>query len=816
MIEKLVILDIDYFLDNDSGVIRLFCKNEKGKSVLVLDYTFLPYFYVLPKKNENKHIIDKINKDVKKQFGIKKIEIVDKEFHGKKIKPIKITIENPRDVDNVRDVLKNWNEIEDEYEYAISFPYRFVLDKQMEPMSWIEIKGEKIKTDLQVDYCIKSELIKKIDQSFDVNPKILAFDIEIVEEKNMEQIIMISLASNNNFKTVITTHNSNKKLNNVVYVNNEKEIIEKFIEITKKEDPDFILTYNGDRFDFKKLKERSEKLKIKLTLGKDKEPLKFIRKGRLSVASINGRVHIDLYNFIDHILSSSMKTEVLTLDAVSKELLNVGKKELKWKDICSAWKYKENLNELIEYSLKDSELTLMLGEYLLPQIFSLSRLTFSLPFDVSRYYYSQLVENFFSQKAVQNGILLPNRPKYEEIEERKESLPYIGGIVTEPQRGIHSNIIVFDFKSLYPTIIVTHNISPETLSCECCKDNRVPNLNYNFCSKKKGFIPLFLNHIIKKRFEIKEKMKKFQKNSVEYKKLDNYQYSLKIISNAAYGYLGYAGARWFCRECAESVASYGRYYITKVINDAKSNGFNVIYSDTDSCFINLPGIKADNIKDIFIKWLDKINKSLPGIIELEFRDIYAGGIFVSKSGEERGAKKRYALIDYKGNMEIRGFETVRRDWCDLAKNIQHEVLRIILQEKNSNKAINLVRETISKIESGKIDKNDLIIYTQLTMPLSSYKQMSSHVKVALSMEKKGHLISEGMIIQYIITKGKGSISDRAKYIEDVKDNEYDPEYYINNQVLPAAMRVLQALELTEDIILKGLTQPKLVDWFKNS
>jgi len=210
----------------------------------------------------------------------------------------------------------------------------------------------------------------------------------------------------------------------------------------------------------------------------------------------------------------------------------------------------------------------------------------------------------------------------------------------------------------------------------------------------------------------------------------------------------------------------------------------------------------------------KVNEKLPGIIELEFRGLYEGGIFVARKGEKRGAKKRYALIDEQGNLEIRGFETVRRDWCDLAKDIQHEVLRIILQDKDPEKATKLVRDTIKRLKTGKANLEELTIYTQLTKPLSQYEAIGPHVKVAKKMRERGKPVGEGMIVEYIITKKLGSISDRAEPLEDVKEGEYDPDYYINHQILPAAMRVLSALEITEQQVLSGKIQAKLGKWFE--
>jgi DNA polymerase Pol2 len=320
--------------------------------------------------------------------------------------------------------------------------------------------------------------------------------------------------------------------------------------------------------------------------------------------------------------------------------------------------------------------------------------------------------------------------------------------------------------------------------------------------------------VIKKRQEVKQKMKKLKKGSEEYKKLDNYQYSLKIIANAMYGYFAYVASRWYCRPCGESCTAWERYYIDQIIKNAKENNFEIIYGDTDSVFIKIPNVSGKQLNEKAANWLNKVNDKLPGIIELEFRGLYQGGIFVARHGEEKGAKKRYALIDYDGNLEIRGFETVRRDWCDLAKKIQHEVLRIILQDKDPDKAIKLVKDTIKKVQDGKAKLDELTINTQLTMPISAYRQIGPHVKVAMKMEQRGKPVGEGIIIEYIITKGKGSISDRAEPVEDVKEGQYDPEYYINNQVLPAAMRVLQALELTEEQILSGKTQAKLGEWFE--
>jgi len=685
-------------------------------------------------------------------------------------------------------------------------------------MQWVEVEGEEVSDKkYQVDRTINAKSVKPIDFNKDTKFRTLAFDTEMAEEKGEEKIIMISFVSNDGFKKVITTWKEDKKFEWIEILPDEKTMLECFVETIKKQDPDFLVSYNGDNFDFPKIKERSEKLKVSLKFGRDNSAIRLVRRGRISSTKIRGRVHIDLFDYIDHALAPTMKTEVLTLDAVAEELLGLKKRDLKWKDIQESWKTKRGLEQLAEYCLWDSELTLKLSEQLLPQIFVISQLTGLIPFDAGRYTYSQLDEAYLMRKAFQQNVLIPNSPKQDEIAQRRMKPKYTGAFVIEPKKGIHADILVFDFRSLYPTIIVTHNISPDTIDCgheECKRKNKTPDSDHYYCITKKGFIPRNLEEIIKDRTEVKKKMKVLKKDSLELKRLDNLQYALKIIANSTYGYMGYFGAKWYCYPCAASAASFGRFYIRKSIDMMKEEGFEILYGDTDSVFIEIPGVKKSELFNRAEKFLKKINEELPGMIELEFRGRYEGGIFVTTKGEKKGAKKRYALIDSEGNLEIRGFETVRRDWCDLAKDIQHEILRIILQDRDPDKATKLVRDTIKRIREGKAILEELTIYTQLVKTISAYEAIGPHVKVAKKMKDRGRPVGEGMIVEYVITKKPGSISDKAEPTEDVKEGDYDPDYYINHQVLPAAMRVLSALGITEQQVLSGRIQAKLGEWFK--
>ncbi|MFQ6119561.1 MAG: DNA polymerase domain-containing protein, partial [Methanosarcinales archaeon] len=205
-------------------------------------------------------------------------------------------------------------------------------------------------------------------------------------------------------------------------------------------------------------------------------------------------------------------------------------------------------------------------------------------------------------------------------------------------------------------------------------------------------------------------------------------------------------------------------------------------------------------------FLNKINKKLPGIIKLEFRGLYKKGMFVArKTGV--GAKKKYALIDKKGNLLVRGFETRREDWCTLAKNVQKQVLKLILEEKG-NQAVKYVKNVISNLKKGKVKYKDLIIKVQLAKPLHKYKAIGPHILVARKLKSKGKKVEQGMMINFVITKGKGSISERAEPAEYAKLKDIDFVYYINHQIIPSALRGLSVLGVNEDQLLGQETLKK--------
>jgi len=812
---KFCLLHADHVVEGQGqqkAVVRLWGRSRDGKSVVVRDGSLMPYFYVQHAAgmsgadvNLLKSRILEMEVDGRRPV---RAEETERKFLGKPVRLIKVYASLPADVPGFRDALKDWKEVEEEYEYGIPFYRRYMIDRGLIPMEWAEAEGvivtdEKTKADI----IIEAEAVRPAGGEAYPAFRILAFDIEMVREGDGEKIIMVSFADNAGFRKAIAA--GTKKCRDVEPAGSEAELIRKFVETVSQNDPDIVVGYNTDRFDFPKMAEKAMLYRTPLAIGRDQSHFAFRRRGRVSAAQLTGRSHIDLYDFIENILSPSLSTEVLTLDRVAKELIGEGKETLGWTEIEKAWKDKD-IGMIARYCMRDSYLTLKLAENLLPQIFEISKVSGQLPFDTARMSYSQLVEWLLIRKAFHAGELAPNRPKYGEVSARRRAAPYVGGYVHQPKEGIHESIAVFDFASLYPSITITHNVSPETLDCPDCKAderNNVPESEHYFCSKAKGFVPAIIEELVVKRNGIKDAMKSLSPKTFEYKALHNRQHAMKIIANASYGYYGYAGSRWYSRICAESITAWGRMYIRKVIDMAEQAGYEVVYGDTDSMFVK---VRPSEVR----KFLKRVNDSLTGVMEMEFKGMYESGIFVVGKTTGLAAKKRYALIDKDGNMTIRGFEKVRRDWSDIAKDTQEAVLKAILRDKSPEKAVRIVRRIVEDLKKGKVRREDLVIYTQLTKPVDQYEQASPHVTAASKMIEAGMPVHEGSTIAYIITKGTGSISERAEPAESAGD--YDPEYYINNQVVPAAMRVLSGLGYREEDLLskKRLEQVSLKDFVK--
>jgi len=747
-------LSVDYVVLNGKPIIKVYGRDNKGRKIVFEDKEFEPYFYAIPEQDK----IDEVKKRVEEleieykgeKIMVKRVEVEEKIDLNKKVKVLKIYCQIPRDISILKELVRELKGILHKREYDIPFGRRYCLDKQIDFLAPYSIENNK--------------LVKQDGKLY--QPKVAAFDIEIYKptfDAKQNQIICIGIYSEEEY-FVLSWKKSD--LEKVVVLKNEKEMLEKFFEVIG--DYDILISYNGDNFDLPFLRERAEELGIKHPIIADKRGSNF-----------KACIHVDLFNIVVKHLSAEIKTRSFKLDEVARFFLGEGKEDIEIQESKDIWDSNDvkKIDEIFKYNLQDCKITYLLGKRILPLEYRFSNIIGLDLYDVSRSGLSQLVENYLMKQAVKKNILIKNRPTNEELEKRREQT-YIGAYVHEPKPGIYENIHILDFKSLYPTILVSHNISPDTLDENGDLKIKVNGRENRFTQNRKGFIVEIIDNLIKKRIEVKKRYGK----GVDEK-------ALKLLANSSYGYLGFFGARWYSLECAESITALGRKYIRSTIEKAEKAGFKVIYGDTDSLVL---GGETEKIK----KFLQQINRELPGIMELEYEGFYRRGLFVG--AKDKGAKKRYALIDEKGNIEIKGFEYVRGDWSEIAKETQEKVLENVLKGKE-RKAIEVVKEIIKRIRGEKIDKKKLIISRQLTKSIDKYEQIGPHVKVAIELKNKGIKVEKGTLIRYIITKNGRSISEKAKWYEQAKD--YDMGYYINNQIIPSALRILSVLGYTEKDLL---------------
>ena len=812
-------IEYDYFDFEGKNHARIIGRNSQGKRVCIIDSCDVYLWAVLKDGLKEKQIdsikerIEKIKLDIKgRKTKVERVEIHNKNFLGNPVKALKVFATNYKDLHDIADKL-DFPEIEKRRGYDLGYTTHYIMEKHLIPLNWYDIEGDVLNNSLdfggidmalEVDICLKLKSVKEKDKK-DFTPKVLAFDIETDEfQIGKGEIIMISLVAEK-FKKVITFKKPNfkEKLDFVEYVKNEADLLEKFVEYVKQISPDFLVGYFSDGFDMPYIKARAEHHKMKLPLGLDGTQPTFHR-GAILTCRISGVVHVDLLKFVDSAYSQYMQSETLSLNDVSKEFLNDTKNGFEFKSLSkmsdSDWK------DYFLYNLQDSDLAYRLFFKFWPDIREFSRVMQEPPFEVSRNGMSKNVESFILHNLEKFNEIPEKRPTHDEIHDRRLREKYEGAFVFEPKPGLYEDVVIFDFTSSYGSTIVTYNLSKSTFLEKPEKESYSIEIAGKkvYFSKKQGFFPEMLKEVIMLRKKYKQELK--NKEDAVTKARSN---AFKLLANAAYGYQGFFGARYYCREAAAATAAFARKEIQNSINEINKHGFRTIYSDTDSIAFVING----KTKSEVTSFLNKLNKELPGIMELELEGFFKRGLWVTKRTGTTGAKKKYALIGEDGRLKIRGFETVRRDWCNLARETQNRVLRMVLEDGNEKRALAYVKEVIKRVKERKVERKEILIKTQLRKEISEYKAISPHVIAAQKMKEQKIPIDEGALIEYFIAETrekKKLVREKVKLANE--KGEYNIKYYLDRQVLPAVENILQVFNINVNEIIEGRRQTKLGDF----
>jgi DNA polymerase I len=632
---------------------------------------------------------------IEKKFELKITPKMDL-MSDKEIQTIKIIAPDPLSIGGkggIREKLNVW-------EANIKYHENYLYDTRLIPGSYYKREGDEIIEDPYkmsdiVYNALKNFLWDKILESKEARNdkyreyvrewadllnqpipemKRIALDIEVdseegrmpVPKEHDRKITAVGIVSNDGFRKVLLLEQDKNPNDGTALIpeaemcKTEKELLEKTFDTIWSYS--VLVTFNGDDFDLPYLYERSQDPAIDpinhTIIPKEEIPLlvkrdSFIKKGiQAEPVQLKHGVHIDLFRTFQNrsiqIYAFSHKYSEYRLNAISEALLNDSKIE-----------FDGNISDLpiqklAQYCLKDTELTFRLTSFndnlLLKLLFAIARISRLSIEDLSRVGVNQWIRGMLFYEHRKINALIPHSEELRYkgqasseaiIKEKK----YRGGLVVEPTPGIHFNVSVVDFASLYPSIIKVHNLSYETVNCphESCSqdpDQKITDTSYWTCKEKKGITSLLIGSLRDLRVNYYKQLSKDKTISPEERQLYTVvSQAIKVILNASYGVMGAEIFPLYCLPVADATAAIGRNIITRTIEKCRESGIAVVYGDTDSLFLRDPS--EGNVEEIS-KWA-KTNQGVDLELDKEYRYVVFNNL-----------KKNYIGVLKDGTVDVKG------------------------------------------------------------------------------------------------------------------------------------------------------------------
>lgn len=862
------ILDAKYNYDYQGyPLIRLFGSTLESKPVNLQISGFRPYFYARVQEDfiqEASQAIKSMDLDY---------EVVERflpvGYQTKPSKMLKIIAKDPKSVRVLRESVLEIPGIKEVYETDVLFKNRFLIDQNLGGMKWVEVDCPFNEGPIPFTALRPLQLDDREEHSERSVPNAplrhLAFDIECLPQggrmpdPQSSPVILISLAFSPPYKDlediVLVGKEAECPRNDVLVCENERDMLKRFIAIIKEYDPDVVAGYNSNEFDFPYLSERAKKLNVSVRVGRDGSNWNIRKIINLIRVEITGRIVVDLLPLI----RSSFSLKRYTLKNASHELLGINKHDVEPNEMELLWRSEgEDFARLVRYSRRDSFLALhlLLDLKLLDKYIALARTSGSLLQDVINGGQTGMVENLLFRKFQDEKRIIPPKPDAALSQIRiGHSEELKGGAVLTPQRGLVEDVVILDYRSLYPSIMMAHNLCYSTVVANERPDEeniiRSPSKGEFVSSNiSPGIVPGVLHNLLAQRTEIKKLM--HTAGDEDRSLLDAQQYALKILLNSFYGYSGYARARLYSLPLANAVTSFGRENIqnTKMMveeigsvyvkdgrvqlaheidepafGSVKTFDLSVVYGDTDSVFISLrphhpkgEKVTLQEAEMIGSKIAQIVTSRLPPPMELVFEAFARRGLFL--------AKKRYALWvfeklgqDWSDRIKVRGMETVRRDWCELTSKTLNNCLELVLIEGKVDEAVEQARSVIEQVQNLNLQDDprlldDLILTRRYTKSTSSYKNKQPHIQLVEKMRGRGGQIPQiGDRVPFVIVRGRGLFVDRAedpRYVLE-KCVKIDTNYYIEKQLLPPLYRLLAPFGITKEQLVRDPKQQLLCD-----
>ncbi len=594
---------------------------------------------------------------------------------------------------------------------------------------------------------------------------------------------------------------------------NEKELLLAFINMVRAYDPDILIGWNLIGFDLQWLARKCQSLGLKFDIGSD-GPAQILAPGKLYnqwIARIPGRAAMD---GITMIRNAYVQTEGYSLAAVAQKVLGM-KKLIETSGLEKVAEitrlFNEDKKQLAEYNLQDTRLVYDIFKKLNLSQLALRRSQLTgLPLDRSG-----------GSVAAFDFLYLPRLHRYGHVADTDpksstsaQAAP--GGMVFESKPGFYDHVAVLDFKSLYPSIILTFSIDPlaANVILHGLSDDRSSGANKTArivrgpagleFAQDYAILPL----IIEKLWLARDGAK--QSNDVTLSQ------AIKIIMNSFYGVLGSTGCRFFDSRLAGSITRIGHWILNFSRDFIEQEGYQVIYGDTDSLFVDLGKENRIVVSQIVDNLSQKLNRHLArevksrfkveSKLEVEFERLFLRFFMPTIRGQKTGSKKRYAGLilneDGKKELYFAGMESNRRDWTNLAKDFQADLFTILFNQDETSETrdalIELVRSRHKALYDGKLD-HKLVYKKGISKKLKDYtKNVPPHVRAARMLDRM-----DGRIVSYVITtSGPEPIQKRSA-------SHYDYDHYSQKQMAPVADMVLRYFDIDYRAIIKNQRQLSL-------
>jgi DNA polymerase elongation subunit (family B) len=668
---------IEYATINNEPLIYAFCREDNKKKIHTIR-GFKPYFYIKEEEPIPKEAAELITN----------IEGGYTSIYGDKLK--KITVRIPNDVYNTREMFKQT------YEADIPFPIRFLIDR------------------------VESIIPQKY--------RVLIIDIETTttygfpkEDNSIENITVVSYHDNytNEITTLVYRPNLpeeriQKEDGVIEYFDDEPKMLSHLIGLIRRIDPDIITAWNV-KFDIGYLVARMKALYVDY---KALSPMRYVEKRNVDW-TIKGRVVFDLLTAYRRIHLSELTSYALA--SVAKDELGDETEKERIPDFTKVWK--EDLNKLIEYNRNDIMLVKRINDRLnIIEQYDQMRLTATADNINSCFFYSRLIDILTLRKY--NGKkVFPTKPIYRV---RTEEEKVKGGFVLDTKKGLWEDVIVLDMKSLYPSIIQTFNLSKEMITTN---EENVINVNGIKINKTNtGILPSIINDLNDLRNIYRSQLKNYHPDSSEYKILFQKSFSIKFFVNSSYGINALPSYRMYDERIANTITFVGREIVQMNMKIAEEQGHIVVAADTDSVILKVKeGTDPIQVGNELMKIINtKLNDYVKqyGLtkhyMKIEFEKHYKKFL--------AGAKKRYAgYVVWKDGqqtdqMEFAGYEVRRSDNSKVAKQIQRQIMTMILRDgKTRQEVFNYIEQEINKIRNLDYTYDQIALPTKLEKNIDEYE-----------------------------------------------------------------------------------------------